>query len=127
MKKKTTIFLSIVFLALIALPNVVWGVNQLDPAEFDLPPTHVRLTNLIQSIVNWVVYIAGSACIIALMYGGIRYATAGGNEDRVDDAKKILKYAVIGVIVIMASYTITKLIVSAIGGDLPQPPGGGTE
>ncbi len=42
-----------------------------------------------------------------IIYGGFLWMTAGGNEENVGKAKKTIYYAVIGMLIIFAAYSIT--------------------
>lgn len=42
-----------------------------------------------------------------IIYGGFLWMTAGGNEESVGKAKKTIYYAVIGLLIVMAAYSIT--------------------
>ena len=49
----------------------------------------------------------GSIFLFLMAYGGIMWMTAGGNEEQVAKAKKVIKGAVAGFIIVLISYTIT--------------------
>jgi len=49
-----------------------------------------------------------------MIYGGYTWMMARGNEQEVEKAKNIIKNALIGLIVVLAAYAITKLIMSNI-------------
>ncbi len=53
-----------------------------------------------------------TTCII--LYAGFKWMTAGGNEDEVSTAKKMLSSAVIGLAIIMSSYAITVFVISSL-------------
>ncbi len=77
---------------------------------------------LVESIFNWFFVIAGILCIAIIIWAGITYATAGGDEEKVEKAKKRLIYGIIGVAVIIAAFAITQFIYSAISqGNIPAP------
>ena len=42
-------------------------------------------------------------------------ATAGGNDEQVTKARKIIMYAVVGIVIILLSYTIVTFVSSALG------------
>jgi len=73
---------------------------------------------VIQNALGWFFLIAGLLCIIIIIWAGISYATAGGDEEKVGKAKTRLIYGIIGVAVIIGSYIITQIIQSAITGNL---------
>jgi hypothetical protein len=48
------------------------------------------------------------------MYAGFKWMTAGGNEDDVATAKKMITAAVVGLVIIMSSYAITTFVISSL-------------
>src|SRR5687768_9602982 len=65
---------------------------------------------LIGSILDYALLLAGGLAIIALIYSGIMYLTAYGDEKRAGLAKRNATWAVIGIIVIVLSYTLVHFI-----------------
>lgn len=66
-----------------------------------------------QYILAWFNYLIGAIGIIAvvmIMWGGIKWITAGGNASQVDDAKGKIKNAVMGIVLLLCTYTIFKTI-----------------
>lgn len=49
-----------------------------------------------------------------ILYAGFIWMTAQGNDSKISEAKKMLVNAIIGLIVILASYAITYFVVSAV-------------
>lgn len=54
-----------------------------------------------------------------MLYAGIRWMTARGNEELITKAKDALTAGIIGVIVIAASYGLTTFIFTRLGGQAP--------
>ncbi len=48
------------------------------------------------------------------LYAGFLWMTAQGNDSKISEAKKMLVNAIIGLIVILASYAITYFVISTI-------------
>lgn len=61
---------------------------------------------LTASITNWLLSIASFLAIFFLIIGGLYYITALGDTRQMEEAKKIITYVVIGLIVILISYTL---------------------
>jgi len=57
---------------------------------------------------------------ILLIIAGFRWMTAGGNEEAVTSAKKNLKNAIIGLLIVVFAYAITTLVFNIILGN-PAP------
>lgn len=49
-----------------------------------------------------------------LLYGGWLWMTAGGNQERIDQSKKTLKWAAIGIAIVIASLVIGRFIINSI-------------
>lgn len=82
-------------------------------------PTAVAPGTLGQNITNIINYFLGLLGLIAvafLIYAGILMVTAGGNEEQVGKARKIIMYAVVGIVIILLSYTIVTFVTKSLGG-----------
>lgn len=53
--------------------------------------------------------------ILMIVVSGIIYITSGGDQGRVDRAKSMLTYAIIGLIVALLGYVIVKAVSQALG------------
>lgn len=54
--------------------------------------------------------LAGLACTFFLVNGGIRYMTSSGNPEKLEQAKKILKNALIGLVLVLGAATLTAIL-----------------
>lgn len=61
-------------------------------------------------VANMVIGLLGVIFIILIIFGGIQWMTAGGNEEQVKKAQNRIKNAVIGLIVTVSAYAIWSLI-----------------
>ncbi len=69
---------------------------------------------LVQGIITWLLGFAGAFAVIALVYSGIMYLTAGADPTKAENAKKNLVWAVTGIVVIVLSYAIIRWIANII-------------
>ena len=67
---------------------------------------------LIIEIINYALAIMGSIAIILLIIAGLRMMAAGGESQQIDEAKEMIKYAIIGLIVAFLSYLIVIFVQS---------------
>lgn len=56
------------------------------------------------SVINWILGILALIAVVMILIGGFKWMTAGGNEEKVEGAKKLLIAALIGLVIILASW-----------------------
>ncbi|MFC1747800.1 pilin [Pseudomonadota bacterium] len=61
---------------------------------------------------NIVVNIVGPIAVLALLAGGVMYITAGGQEEKMNQAKRLILSALIGIIIIYGAFAIVSTIVA---------------
>ena len=66
------------------------------------------------SVIRAFMGLLGIIAVCLILYGGFKWMTAGGNEEQVGEAKKIIISGVIGLIIILSAYAIANFIVGAI-------------
>jgi len=67
-------------------------------------------------LINIALAVSGVIAIAFLIYGGFRYITSAGNEETASEAKRVILNSIIGLVVIILSYTIVVVIGNALGG-----------
>lgn len=80
----------------------------------------------LQNVINAALVLSALVAVFLIIYSGIQYVTSGGDKEKVDNARKRLTYAIIGLIVIIFSFAIVNFIAQFTGLDsnqLIQPPG----
>lgn len=86
-----------------------WGYsNQPSGVPGDLESAIMNITN----------YILGFIAIIAtliVIYGGVRYLTAMGNDDEVGKAKKTIYSGIIGIVICGLAYALVTIVFSLLG------------
>ncbi|MCX6781754.1 MAG: hypothetical protein NTW66_01365 [Candidatus Magasanikbacteria bacterium] len=85
-------------------------------AGYETTGASSSITGRIQSIVSTVLGIVAILFFALTLYGGFTWLTARGKEDKVAEAKGILEAAIIGLVIIAASYAITTFILSRVAG-----------
>ncbi len=63
-------------------------------------------TNLIEVLVNTLLFLIGTLSVVMLIWGGIRYTTSAGNAASVTAAKNTIMYAIIGLVIAFLAYAI---------------------
>ncbi len=66
----------------------------------------------IGTIIGAILSLVGVLFMVLLVYGGILWMTAGGNDEQVARARKIIIQSVIGLIVVMLAYAVSVFLIS---------------
>jgi len=72
------------------------------------------LSETVGRIIKIVLGFLGIIFLALTVYAGVLWMTAAGNEEKVTKALSILKAAVIGLIIIVAAYSITYFVVANV-------------
>ena len=75
-------------------------------------PISVQIGNIVKIIVE----VAGIVAVVIIIISGIKYAVSAGDANKVNSAKNTLLYAIVGLIVIVATYTIVGYVVNHLKG-----------
>lgn len=107
MKKIVTI---LSFLAILLVP-VAFAHAQATPFSIESIGSQVGLgeADLKETVINiirWILGILALLAVIFVIYGGFLWLTAGGDEARIDKAKKVISGAVIGLIIVLLAWAI---------------------
>lgn len=83
--------------------------------------TQTSLSETIGGIIRAVLSMIGVIFLVLTLYAGILWMTAAGNEEKVTKAANILKSSVIGLLIVVAAYGITALVMTfVIGASAPS-------
>jgi len=115
------------------LKKIYWGIQSLllvlpvaasaqltapDRGSTNLPDLtgSQGLKGLLMSIINIALLFAGLIAVLFLIIGGYRYIVSAGNEEAAEKAKKTIQNAIIGLVVIILSYTLVTVIFRSLSG-----------
>lgn len=65
---------------------------------------------VVYAVANYAYIIAVPIAVIIIIYGGVKFALARGNQAEVDKAKSILKWSVVGLIILTIGAGFVALI-----------------
>src|SRR3989344_1899338 len=74
------------------------------------------LKTTIQNIVRIILGFLGILTVIIILYGGFIWMTSFGEEDKIDQAKKLISAGVVGLVVVLATYAISSFVVNSLAG-----------
>lgn len=116
MNKKVTKFIYPALVGVfVFLPIIAWASAPVITVPTKTCTDAQCVVELLQTIINWVLAIAGSLAMLMLIYGGIRYIYSTGDEKRLEGAKKTILWAIVGIIIITASYILVSVAGSLLG------------
>lgn len=100
--------------AILAFPSksfaaVAWFRN---PIEAD------TLDELISTILNAAIGVAGVVAVGFLIFNGIKYMVSGGDATKTEEAQKGLANAVIGLVICLAAYLLVNFVMGLLGAQL---------
>jgi hypothetical protein len=73
-----------------------------------------NLSNLIQIVINVMLFIVGTLSVIMIIFGGIRYTASAGNKSAIDSAKTTIIYAVVGLVVAIIAFALVQWVFSSL-------------
>lgn len=93
------------------------GWNPSGSAALPLAPVTMKpMASLISSLLNTILAFAAGMGILFLIIGGIRYIRSWGDSDQMEKAKNTILYVVIGLVVILVSYSVIATLDTIING-----------
>lgn len=65
-------------------------------------------------VINIMLGFLGIIAVVIILFGGFKWMTAAGNDDKVGEAKKLLGAGVIGLIIVLMSYALASFVIDAL-------------
>ncbi len=56
----------------------------------------------------------GIVAVVIILYGGFKWMTAGGNDEKVAEAKRLIIAGIIGLAIILSAYAIASFVISSL-------------
>ncbi len=102
----------------VAAQGLQGGKNLIDTAGkaaygegYDTQP---GLEETIGGFIRGFLGLLGIIFVILMIYGGYNYMAARGNDEMVEEAKKTIRRAVIGLVIVLMAYAITEFVVESV-------------
>ena len=76
--------------------------------------TRVDPNRVPQTIVNGIFLLASFLAVVYLMYGGIRWITSRGDKNAVQDARRHIMSAIIGIIVVAGTFFLLNFLFTTV-------------
>lgn len=72
------------------------------------------LVDTIAQIIRIALGFLGVIAVVIILLGGFKWMTAGGNDDKVKEAKKLIFSGIIGLVIIISAYAIASFVIDSI-------------
>jgi amino acid transporter len=93
--------------------TLMWGGYQ-DSIQTNLGLGNSDPRDMAANVVNIMLGFLGIIAVLIILFGGFKWMTAAGNEDKVSEAKKMIGAGVIGLIIVLAAFGIARFVVEAV-------------
>ncbi|OGY41452.1 MAG: hypothetical protein A2Y82_00885 [Candidatus Buchananbacteria bacterium RBG_13_36_9] len=121
MKLKNCAILILIILGCFLLLGPVWAWQFSDIGTFtstsaeEAGLTQSDYATIVANILTRIFLpLVGALFVILFIYGGFLWMTSAGSDEKINKAKKIFTYAVVGVLVVSSAYSITLFITSGM-------------
>ena len=74
------------------------------------PDLRVVIANIIKTAMGFL----GIIAVLIILYGGFKWMTSAGSDEKVGEAKKIITSGIIGLIIIVTAYAIATFVVTSL-------------
>ncbi|MBQ3429898.1 hypothetical protein IJG21_00545 [Candidatus Saccharibacteria bacterium] len=64
--------------------------------------------------INVILWIVGVLSVVMIIYGGLSYMTSAGDAAKVNKAKTILIYSIVGLIIAILAYAIVNFVIGKV-------------
>lgn len=117
MLKKFIIVLALI--SILVIPVVVladdYGLTAAAPKDLTTSKLGNDIPTIVGSVVGVGLSLLGVIFFLLILYAGILWMTALGNEKKADTAKSIMEAAGIGLMIVLAAYAITTFLFKNVG------------
>lgn len=95
-----------------------WGGDSGGPSQGEIKDT-IGLgdrdpRDMAAAIIRIILGFLGIVAVIIILLGGFKWMTAGGNEDKVGEAKKLITAGIIGLVIILAAFAIATFVLNSL-------------
>lgn len=87
----------------------------IDPTNLGLPAGFNNIGDIVGTILPTAITAAGIAALGFLILGGFKYLTAAGDEKAIKSAQKTITGAVVGLVIVVFSYMVIRILETVLG------------
>ena len=86
------------------------GLNEVGKTAYGSTNTPTDIRIIVARIIRVVLGLLGIIALVIIIYAGFKWMTAGGEEEKITTAKNQLTNGVIGLIIILAAYSVATFV-----------------
>ena len=91
------------------------GVGETTGAELTNPLGTTSIVQIINNVLNYLIYISVPILAIMILVGGFQILTARDNSEKISNGRKTIMYAVVGFTIILISKGVALIILKIMG------------
>lgn len=76
--------------------------------------TESNLGNVVGTAISTVLSLVGIIFFVLMVYAGMRWMTARGDDTKTEESRKIITASIIGLFIVVSAYAITKFVTSKL-------------
>ncbi len=124
MKKKIKIILSFILGIILIFSFLYFLKPEVQAASYQLKNPLENLVGkaegteavsiVIGQIIKVILGLIGAIALLMFVYGGVMWLTSQGSEEKIEKGKKILIWAIVGLVVILTSYVAVSFVINAL-------------
>lgn len=103
-----------IFSFVLVSPAAADDLVGLDPIAGEIALGDTDPRTMAASIINVAMGFLGIIAVVIILLGGFKWMTAGGNEDKVGEARSLIGAGIIGLIIILASWSIATFVLNQL-------------
>ncbi|OQB44068.1 MAG: hypothetical protein BWY03_00412 [Parcubacteria group bacterium ADurb.Bin159] len=111
-----SLFLVLLFGSL-ALPQRIEAVEMTKGMDVFMSETElsdIELPVVIGKVISWILGFLGLIATIIIIIGGFMWMTSGGDEEKINKAKKLMINGLIGLAIVLVAYIISNFVIDAL-------------
>ena len=86
-----------------------WGMPAIPPANVPLD-----FDQAVLNLTNWILGFVAMIAVLAVVWGGVTYIGSVGDENKAASGKRVITYALIGLVIAGIAYAIVNIIVTVV-------------
>jgi hypothetical protein len=102
-----------------SLASIQSGLSEIRGSFGDPISGATSVNDLMRRAINIIFSVTSGIAILFLIFGGYMYITSAGNEETAEKGRKTITNAVIGLVIIILSYVIVRVIVELVSNNHP--------